>query len=62
MSDYATTPETYAAWRYLEDDDTLRPHDREHAEMMRGGEELALLYSGTRCLVTSRLRPYSGLL
>lgn len=47
MSAYAATPESYAAWRYLELDDELRPSDQEHAEIMRGGEELDLLLAGT---------------
>jgi len=43
MSDYAVTPETYAAWRYLELNDELRPYDGERAEMDRREEELGLL-------------------
>jgi len=43
MSEHAATPETYAAWRYLELTDELRPFDGEKAEMLRGKEELALL-------------------
>ena len=46
MSDYATTPETYAAWRYLELTDELRPHDRELTEMDRRGVELDFLLAG----------------
>jgi hypothetical protein len=47
MSEHAATPETYAAWRYLELTDELRPFDGEEAEMLRGKEELALLLAGT---------------
>ena len=47
MSEDAATPETYAAWRYLELTDELRPFDAEKAEMLRGKEELALLLAGT---------------
>jgi hypothetical protein len=47
MSDHAATPETYAAWRYLELTDELRPFDGEEAGMLRGKEELALLLAGT---------------
>jgi len=45
MSEYAATPETYAAWRHLELHDELRPFDGERAQMLRGSEELALLLS-----------------
>jgi len=45
-SSYALTPETYAAWRYLELTDELRPYDGERAEMTRGKEELDLLLAG----------------
>jgi hypothetical protein len=45
-STYAVTPETYAAWRYLELTDELRPYDGERAEMTRGKEELDLLLAG----------------
>ncbi|KAH9986913.1 hypothetical protein BJV74DRAFT_796683 [Russula compacta] len=37
-----------AAWPFLELDDELRPYDREYAEMKRGREEPALLYSGAK--------------
>jgi hypothetical protein len=47
MSEYAATPETYAAWRYLELNDELRPFEGERAEMLRGNEELVLLLAGT---------------
>ncbi len=47
MSDYAATPETYAAWRFLELYDELRPYDGERAEILGGQEELALLLSST---------------
>jgi hypothetical protein len=47
MSEYAATPETYAAWRYLELTDELRPFEGEVTEMLRGKEELALLRAGT---------------
>jgi hypothetical protein len=47
MSDFADTPETYVAWRYLEVTDQLRPYDGERAEMLRGEEELDLLLAGT---------------
>ena len=44
MSACAVTPETYAAWSYLEiDDEEL--HEREEA---RGEEELGLLLAGTK--------------
>jgi len=43
MSAYAVTPETYAAWRYMELNDEHRPFDQEHAEIVRGDEELDLL-------------------
>ena len=49
MSDFADTPETYVAWRYLEVTDQLRPYDGERAEMLRGEEELDLLLAGTEC-------------
>jgi hypothetical protein len=54
MSDYAVTPETYAAWRYLELDDELRPYDQERVEIERGGEELELLLSGMKRSSLSR--------
>ena len=47
MSDFADTPETYVAWRYIEVTDELRPYDGELAEMLRGKEELGLLHAGT---------------
>jgi hypothetical protein len=47
MSDYADTPETYAAWRFLEVHDELRPFQGERAEMLRRKEELAFLRAGT---------------
>lgn len=47
MSDFANTPETYVAWRYLEVTDELRPYDGELAEMLRGKEELGLFLAGT---------------
>jgi hypothetical protein len=47
MSDHATTPETYAAWRFLELYDELRPYDGERVEILSGNEELALLLAGT---------------
>ena len=50
MSAYAITPETYVAWRFLELDDELRPFElfeREHADITKEEEELALLYSST---------------
>jgi hypothetical protein len=47
MSEYAATPETYAAWRYLELTDELRLFEGEVTEMSRGKEELALLLAGT---------------
>jgi len=48
MSDFADTPETYVAWRYLEVTKQLRPHDGELAEMLRGQEELDHLLPGTK--------------
>jgi hypothetical protein len=53
MSEYAATPETYAAWRHLELHDELRPFDGERAQMLRGSEELALLLSGIEYLFPS---------
>lgn len=50
MSTCAVTPETYAAWRYLETDDE-ELHDREEVEMVRGEEELGLLLTGTKAFV-----------
>ena len=50
MSDYAVTPETYAAWRFLELNDELRPYDGERVELSRGNEELDLLLAGTEYL------------
>jgi hypothetical protein len=50
MSDYAVTPETYAAWRFLELNDELRPYDGERVEILRGNEELDLLLAGTEYL------------
>jgi len=47
MSDYATTPETYAAWRFLELNDELRPYDGERVDILRRKEELGLLLAGT---------------
>jgi hypothetical protein len=52
MSEYAATPETYAAWRYLELTDELRPFDGEHTEMLRRKEELTLLRAGTEYSVS----------
>jgi hypothetical protein len=49
MSDYATTPETYTAWRFLELNDELRPYDGERANVLRRNEELGLLFAGTEC-------------
>lgn len=46
MSACAVTPETYAAWRYLETGDE-ELHERDEAEMARGEEELGLLLTGT---------------
>jgi hypothetical protein len=46
MSACAITPETYAAWSYLEADDE-ELHEREETEMVRGEEELGLLLKGT---------------
>jgi hypothetical protein len=51
MSACAVTPETYAAWRYLETDDEELP-EREEAEMVRGEEELGLLLAGTKIFVS----------
>ena len=51
MSACAVTPETYAAWRYLETDDE-ELHEREEAEMVRGEEELGLLLTGTKIFVS----------
>ena len=47
MSDHAATPETYAAWRFLELNDELRPYDGERADILRRNEELGLLLAGT---------------
>ena len=58
MSAYAITPETYAAWRFLELDDELRPFEREVAEMKKEKEELALLYSSKNHPFPWRLNPY----
>jgi len=55
MSDFADTPETYVAWRYLEVTDQLRPYDGERAEMLRGEEELDLLLAGTEYSLPSLL-------
>jgi hypothetical protein len=52
-SSYAVAPETYAAWRYLELTDELRPYDGEQAEMIRGKEELDLLLAGAPCFVSA---------
>jgi hypothetical protein len=46
MSDYADTPETYGAWRFLELYDELRPYDADRVEILRGEEELSLLLAG----------------
>ena len=51
MSACAVTPETYAAWPYLETDGE-ELHEREEAEMVRGEEELALLLAGTKVFVS----------
>jgi hypothetical protein len=51
MSACAVTPETYAAWCYLETDEE-ELHEREDAEMVRGEEELALLLAGTKVFVS----------
>src|SRR5882757_6465552 len=51
MSACAVTPETYAAWHYLETDDE-ELHEREEAEMVKGEEELGLLLTGTKVFVT----------
>jgi hypothetical protein len=50
MSTCAITPETYAAWHYLETDDE-ELHEREEAEMVKGEEELGLLLAGTKIFV-----------
>ncbi len=50
MSAYAATPETYAAWRYLETDDE-ELYEREEAEMVKGEEELGLLLAGMKVVV-----------
>lgn len=51
MSACDVTPETYAAWCYLETDDE-ELHEREEAEMVRGEEELGLLLAGTKVFVS----------
>jgi len=48
MSDYAVTPETYTAWRFLEVYDELRPDDGDRVEILRRNEELGLLLAGMR--------------
>ena len=55
MSAYAITPETYAAWHYMENDDE-ESYEREEAEMARGEEELGLLLTGTKtvCIEVER--------
>lgn len=50
MSAFAVTPETHAAWRYLELNDEHRPFDQEHAEIVRRDEELDLLLAGMKYL------------
>lgn len=49
MSTCAVTPETYAAWHYLETDDE-QLYEREEAEIARGEGELGLLLKGTKVL------------
>ena len=56
MSEYAATPETYAAWRYLELTDELRPFEGELTEMLKGKEELTLLCAGTEPSVSIVIR------
>ncbi len=58
MSAYAATPETHAAWRYLEVDDELRPYDQERTEMTRERKELGLLLAGTKHSFSPRLHSY----
>ena len=58
MSAYAVTPETYAAWRYLEVDDQLRPYDQERTEMTRERNELGLLLAGTKHSFSPQLHSY----
>ena len=54
MSDYAVTPETYTAWRFLEVYDELRPDDGARVEILRRNEELGLLLAGTRYICSHR--------
>ncbi|KAH9956968.1 hypothetical protein BC827DRAFT_1227936 [Russula dissimulans] len=48
MSHHAVTPETYAAWRYLEIGDELRTNERDEEELLKGDEELELLFNSTK--------------
>ena len=61
MSDYAVTPETYAAWRFLELNDELRPYDGERVEILRGNQELDLLLAGTETLCPPLLHSYTSI-
>lgn len=61
MSDYAVTPETYTAWRFLELNDDLRPYDGERVEIVRGNEELDLLLAGTEYLCPPWLHSYTSI-
>jgi len=45
MSAYATTPETYAAWRFVELYDEHHSEEREQAMMARASEEVDLLFA-----------------
>ena len=58
MSACVVTPETYAAWRYLETDDE-ELYEREEAEVARGEGELGLLLKGTKKVLPSLSRQAS---
>jgi len=45
MSRHAATPETYVAWRHLEVNNELCTHERDVEIVLKGNEELALLFN-----------------
>jgi len=45
MSHHAITPETYVAWRHLEVNEGLRTYERDAEAVLKGDEELELLFN-----------------
>ncbi|KAH9953978.1 hypothetical protein BC827DRAFT_1245328 [Russula dissimulans] len=48
MSHHAITPETYVAWRHLEVNEELRTYERDMEAVLKGNEELELLFNSTK--------------